>query len=505
METLFNRDINEYYNLPWERMFYDLKAIKRNVYQPGTQVLVKSFGKTDQHIWKHFFKIIKILDIPAFFIQVQTNNSELKSLLDSLIEKVIPGEEKINVIFKQQESINTEPHVNNFNIPDTICLMPFVNLELGRPKFRACCQIKKNLADENGNNFSVYDHNFTEVFNSQSLKNLRTAFLNGEKLVECSRCWEPEQYGRASMRTSLKHHADFGVQELTTNYHSPDTKLTALDIKLTTLCNLKCRICDSSKSSAWYQEIKHNFSDKLPKIKSTDWLDNNDSIFWQSLKNNLSDIQYITFSGGEPLLDRKHHKLLEYLLAEGKSDTFIHYNTNGTIFPDNLIEKLLSNFNHVGISFSIDNISDKFNYERFGNKNWDVTYNILKKFSQLDRDKFKLDLYPTFSVFNILDIENIKNLADELDFGIHFGFVEFPNYFSVMNIPLAGRQYIINKLKKSKHDIVAQIANNLDSNIYYNVSKEFWNEINRIDKVRGQCFADTYPIMNKIMRIDSEI
>ena len=205
------------------------------------------------------------------------------------------------------------------------------------------------------------------------------------------------------------------------------------------------------------------------------------------------------------MLDRKHHKLLEYLLAEGKFDTFIHYNTNGTIFPDNLIEKLLSNFNHVGISFSIDNISDKFNYERFGNKNWDVTYNILKKFSQLDRDKFKLDLYPTFSVFNILDIENIKNLADELDFGIHFGFVEFPNYFSVMNIPLAGRQYIINKLKKSKHDIVAQIANNLDSNIYYNVSKEFWNEINRIDKVRGQCFADTYPIMNKIMRIDSEI
>ena len=79
-------------------MFYDLKAIKRNVYQPGTQILVKSFGKTDQHIWKHFFKIIKILDIPAFFIQVQTNNSELKSLLYSLIEKVIPWEKKINVI-----------------------------------------------------------------------------------------------------------------------------------------------------------------------------------------------------------------------------------------------------------------------------------------------------------------------------------------------------------------------------------------------------------------------
>ena len=168
MKTLFNRDINEYYNLPWESMFYDLKAIKRNVYQPGTQILVKSFGKTDQHIWKHFFKIIKILDIPAFFIQVQTNNSELKSLLDSLIEKVIPWEKKINVIFKQQESINTEPHVNNFNIPDTICLMPFVNLELGLDhEFRACCQIKKNVADEYGNNFNVYDHNFTEVFNSQ--------------------------------------------------------------------------------------------------------------------------------------------------------------------------------------------------------------------------------------------------------------------------------------------------------------------------------------------------
>ena len=126
MDTLFNRDISEYYTLPWDNMFYDLKSIKREVYEPGEQIIVTSFSKTDPYIWKHFLKAIKTLDIPLYFVWVQTNDETLQSLLDKLVAEIIPWEQKINVTFVEKNLVPSGPMVNDFNIRDTVCLMPFV-------------------------------------------------------------------------------------------------------------------------------------------------------------------------------------------------------------------------------------------------------------------------------------------------------------------------------------------------------------------------------------------
>ena len=501
--NLLNRDISDYYTLPFSQMYYDLKALRKTDFSPDTTILVKSNGDTDQHIWKHFLKIVKFLDIPIYFINIETNSKELEKLLSSLIKKIIPWEDNIKINYQQASKVKFPKPINSYDIPDTICLYPFTGLNVGfTHSVSACCAITKNYEDTDGNEFNVNEHTLDHAFNSGSAKDLRAKFLRGEKPSACEPCWLPEKAGRPSMRTMAKNIENFGELELTTNFRGRNLEVNTLSLILNSTCNSKCRICSPVKSTAWYKEIKQHFSDPLPsEILRTTWLTSEDSIFWNNIKTTLPGLTFVSFAGGEPFLDPHHKKLLKLLIDEGKTDTVIHYNTNGTIYPDSAFLDMLSKFQKVVLSFSIDNVTDRFNYERFGTVSWKTVIKNLKKFSKLDREQFSLDFHSTLSVFNILDADKVKNLADDLDRDIYFGLVKSPKYFSFLNIPHKGRKYIIKKLKNSVHEIIREMAIQLDTDEYHDLNEEFWTEINRIDRVRNQCFADTYPEMNKIMLI----
>ena len=59
----------------------------------------------------------------------------------------------------------------------------------------------------------------------------------------------------------------------------------------------------------------------------------------------------------------------------------IHYNTNGTIYPEEA-EEIWSHFKHVEIAFSIDAIKDRFEYQRTEAK-WDEVNLNLHRFKTL--------------------------------------------------------------------------------------------------------------------------
>ena len=105
-------------------------------------------------------------------------------------------------------------------------------------------------------------------------------------------------------------------------------------------------------------------------------------------------------------------------------------------------------------------------------------------------------------MLNILDADDIKTLADELDFGIYFNRLDTPDYFNVLNIPAGKRNFVINRLNQSKHKIVTDLTAMISTEVVYNLNQEFWLEINRIDKVRKENFATTYPEMSALMRSD---
>ena len=498
MKILYDKHIEEYYILPFKDMVTDLRSVKKHVYEPGDVILVKSYGDTDQHIWKHFLKIIKYMDIPTFFINIETSNTTLEDDLNKLCEEIIPRDGKIKVSLTHGAPVVSQPYINNFDIPDTICPYPFVNVDIrNNGNITPCCV---HIDNENKFNCNASKDSISNYLDSDGLKDLKDDFLNGNRPIGCQPCWTFEDQNVPSMRTKASTVMQDKVFEI--NYHSTSKDVFALDLKLGTTCNLKCRICGPNLSSSWYQEIKHNFpeTDKLPLIKKMDWLIDNSNDFWKEITSHLHNIGYISMQGGEPFLDRKHYVLLEYLIKNNQTSTYIHYNTNGSIYPSELIE-ILNKFDRVGISFSIDNIAQKFDYERFGS-NWDIVSTNLKKFSNLNRSKFTFDLHPTISVLNILDADDIKTLADELDFGIYFNRLDTPDYFNVLNIPAGKRNFVINRLNQSKHKIVTDLTTMLSSEVVYNLNQEFWLEINRIDKVRKENFVTTYPEMSALMRSD---
>jgi organic radical activating enzyme len=57
--------------------------------------------------------------------------------------------------------------------------------------------------------------------------------------------------------------------------------------------------------------------------------------FWDNLKTLLPNIKYFEFTGGEPFLIEQHFELLRYAVENDYAKNIeIHYNTNGTVFPE---------------------------------------------------------------------------------------------------------------------------------------------------------------------------
>jgi MoaA/NifB/PqqE/SkfB family radical SAM enzyme len=221
--------------------------------------------------------------------------------------------------------------------------------------------------------------------------------------------------------------------------------------------------------------------------------------FWINQIEYFDEIEHISMKGGEPLLDRTHLKMLEKLLNLGKKDVKIHYNTNGTIFPEKHLE-VLNEFDNVAFTLSIDNIGEKFEYERNGVA-WEKVRLNLENFSKLDRNKYRIDFFTTVSLINVLDLTETMSYGDKLNFKHELNYVDGPEYFSIYNIPVDKRQHIIDYLDSSPYERVREVSARLKQDTYNNLNDEFWLNINAIDLRRNQNFAKTYPEMASIMSL----
>jgi organic radical activating enzyme len=83
--------------------------------------------------------------------------------------------------------------------------------------------------------------------------------------------------------------------------------------------------------------------------------------FWTDLDQHLDNIRYIEFTGGEPFMIREHFQLLQKLVDTGRAaQVEIHYNTNGTQYPEEG-EEIWKHFKNVEIALSIDDVANDLN------------------------------------------------------------------------------------------------------------------------------------------------
>ena len=493
MNILLKTEISDYYK-NFSKMYDDLLLVNKDVFCSGDKIIIESFGNTENSIWKHFRKIVESLDIPVFFIEVHTNDR----VIDDFLNKNYV--EKIDITFFDQQKI--ENHINNqFDYPDTICVNPFINLEVGNNgNYSPCCEYSGTIQ-----NYNAKHHGFSEVNNSNNLREIRKSFLSGNWPSGCVRCKNLESFGKTSKR--IRDNYYFRDNLFKINWREEKQNLISLDIKLGNACNLSCRICSAKASSSWYKEIKDNLAawglQQPPSVGLVDWPHDVNGVFWKSFEKIAEHIEYLQFVGGEPLMNKQHINILNFLVENSYSKNIhLHYNTNGTIWPSQKHFSIYENFKKVGISLSIDNLDKKFEYERYGN-NWENVEKNIDNFLRLNKNHYKIDVYTTVSIFNVFDLPNIYKHFVDKQVDISFNLLDEPAEFSIRNIPTEERKNVINKIlhdskNTESYNFIIKILS--DKNNYLDLNEKFFQHVNIVDGIRKQKFSDVNPEMYQIMK-----
>jgi MoaA/NifB/PqqE/SkfB family radical SAM enzyme len=341
------------------------------------------------------------------------------------------------------------------NIPhDKFCVLPWISLEASPiGTVRPCCLADDELADNAGNKFNLATADFKGIQNSDSMRTLRQDFVEGRQPQTCRKCWKEERAGRTSKRM---HTLDRLKHMLPDQEWTVDAKpLMFLDLKLGNICNLKCRICGSWSSSTFAtEELQHLMRNEDRKdnhhyhmLRQGAWPRENQQ-FWNEIAGISDQIQYIEFTGGEPFMIQEHFNLLQGLVDRGLAHNIeIHYNTNGTQWPENA-EAIWKHFKIVEIAFSIDDVGERFEYQR-SNAVWTEVVNNIARFRELRsrNSNIRLQICCTINVFNVYYLETVATwiLEQRMDF-IYWNMMHDAYFFSISSLPEQAKQAIAKRL-----------------------------------------------------------
>jgi sulfatase maturation enzyme AslB (radical SAM superfamily) len=258
-----------------------------------------------------------------------------------------------------------------------ICVDAYKNLNLqvidGGIAISPCCITPAKKVDK------------IDFVNDSYLNEYRKSFAKGEFHKSCLWCSGQEQQNATSRRQSSN-------QWYIDNQKFDDSvNLTRLDYWTGDLCNLKCAICGPESSTSWKEELGIPVNQK--KIINK---------FWNNL--DLNHIKFIHFNGGEPLLVKEHVKFLQEI--SNKHEIHLNYNTNGTVLPTQTLLDLWKQFKLVQIDFSIDDVGERFEYQRFPAK-WDEVINNLIWF--INNCPVNC-MFATNTTISILNYHNLHNL-----------------------------------------------------------------------------------------------
>jgi MoaA/NifB/PqqE/SkfB family radical SAM enzyme len=328
---------------------------------------------------------------------------------------------------------------------------------------RPCCLAEEEIVDDAGNKFDLNTANFGDIQRSQYMQDLRQQFLDQKRPQSCRKCWREESAGRTSKRM---HTLDRLKHMIPDSEWTQEAKpLMFLDLKLGNICNLKCRICGSWSSSTFATEelqwLRHNEDRKenhhYHMLRAGAWPRENPT-FWRELDRVSDQIRYIEFTGGEPFMIQEHFDLLHDLIDRGIAGNIeIHYNTNGTQWPEQG-EEIWRHFKTVEIAFSIDDVGTRFEYQR-SNAIWsDVCKNITRFQDMRSRcHNIRLQVCTTVNVFNVYYLADVARWINTQGFDfVYWNMMHEAYYFSISTLPETAKQAIAEQLRSADVDATTQ-------------------------------------------------
>jgi len=458
---------------------------------------------------------------------------------------------------------------------DTFCLLPWVHLST-RPNghMRVCCTANASsvgptndrefggevgiLKGEDGKPANLNHSDFLSSWNNDYMKNVRLQMLNGEKPPSCLKCYKEEEAGHNSKRMwETAYWAQrVDVDEMVANTAEDGSippKISYIDMRFGTKCNLKCVMCSPHDSSLWvkdWQELYPQIENETLKQTmmwankgqvdhaSYNWHKNN-PVFWEQLYEQIPHMKQLYFAGGEPLIIDEHYTLLERVIDMGYAKNIeLRYNSNGVEWRDDLFE-LWSHFKLVRFHYSVDDIGERNDYVRYPSK-WERNEEVFNILDTQTGNNTEVTIACAVQALNIHYIPDFLKWKLEHNFkkinmwpfgagGINYHFVYHPPHLNVKVLP----EWFKDEVERKYEDIIPWWEENWEKGIPSwhkgNVTKEQWQTasygisrlrgmisfmksedwsqrmvefreyITKLDKVRGTDFRKTFPDMARLL------
>lgn len=296
----------------------------------------------------------------------------------------------------------------------------------------------------------------------------------------CRACIDNEKFGGDSRRTAqLDFYKDW-----------KQTGIRGIDIHLGNLCNLACVICGPHDSTAWHQDARNLGIPILPEYqyrKHSQY-----DIAWLA---DLEDLEMVHFWGGEPLMSGAHLDFMNALDRKGiLSKCRIIYNTNGTHTVDKEVLDAWSRSRLVELYFSIDDIDQRFEYQRYG-ANWKNLTDNLAWFQDMPIHNFMFYINTVWSMLNVyylpelIDWKNANFSQTRFGDKINLFFNEADGRCCMKSLPEIASTALNEKLKP--YPELGFVENSLGHRTEDIGS--FRDFINGLDDLRGQRYSDSHP------------
>jgi MoaA/NifB/PqqE/SkfB family radical SAM enzyme len=297
-------------------------------------------------------------------------------------------------------------------------------------------------------------------FNWPKLIDERKQMLNNQRVDGCeSACWQPEDQGLYSRRTSTPH------AEYTGLHHLPKH----INIITSNTCNMTCSYCCKHYSSSWTRDViengdynitgyedryNANFQDQAVYRSSQKLLDQTrvGNLIMDQIEANMEHVETLMLVGGEPLLYSRLEQLLEKFV--GKEIVVF----TGLGINQQRLKKLLPLLerHNATISISAENTHEFHEFNRYGYSYNNFVYNV-----DMIRQHCNVMFNSVISNITLFDFANFARLR--VDDRINANFAHDPKFFATNLLDPASKREIQAQLKDLPQEFVHDIAPTLDA------------------------------------------
>lgn len=532
---------------PWLKN--QLKQIRKDYYENNERIVV--FLETDYYQTRSSLGIklktlqenLNLVDISNFFCIIVSSNPKLNEEAEELKKfstdpvpitllmvpastfVAVPVEETYKTKEKKYYHYSS-PELTKMDMADLtqdqtrlltqskyFCMYPWVHLH-AYPTGEAwpCCGADRDPGPV-GN---CKQQSLKEIWNSDSMKNLRQDMLSEKWNSYCIRCYEQEESGFFSMRNSANKHLGHHINKISkTNPDGSldDFELVYWDIRFSNLCNLSCRSCGYIFSSKWHSDqVKlmgkwgKKFAEENPVLN---YAGRTETDIWEQLIPHLDYAEQIYFAGGEPLMMEEHYRILDELERRGRFDVKLIYNTNFTHvkLKDRYVFDYWKKFKSVSVGASLDAMGPRGEYIRKGT-DWAVVEENRQRMLDICPE---VDFYisPTLSIMNAWHLPDFHRDWVEKGFlkhqDLNVNILQDPYYY---RIDIATPEYK-EKLREKfldhidwikPHDKLQRATQGFESAIKYMMASDnahnigvFWEKTAELDVIRKENILDVIP------------